>query len=386
MMSAHPDRYKSLSRLTQNEAIIEELLAYTQHAFGVSNFEEPVSFPLVDEPHVATWEMYLDRSAEKGVFETLKDYLVQFQFPIQEGISQTPAYKAATLKGDPPADMEAASGLLLNEPESLELFIYQSPAGKVPVLIIPDSQDFQRVTQALAYRNEPRHVPPAMGASLIKGLNNWDRIRRLKTAWLASHPMGNWSMYMRQSIIPNRSLYQDKLILLSQKPYSGVSAENVGLDTKRWKKDSVGIRLEHECTHLFTLRYFGAMANNMHDELIADYMGISKVTGYFRPDWFLHFIGLENYPVYRKGARLENYLGNPVLSSAATKILERILVEAVQQVAVFDQELGPTQSTRERTLRLLTLCQFSLEQIADEEGAERLIASYRQAKTMRILS
>jgi hypothetical protein len=91
-------------------------------------------------------------------------------------------------------------------------------------------------------------------------------------------------------------LYQDRLIILSAGPYSNVTASNLGLTETEWQQLSLKIRLEHESTHYFTRRFFGSMRNNIADELIADYRGIVAALGYYRSDWFLHFVGLESFP------------------------------------------------------------------------------------------
>ena len=87
--------------------------------------------------------------------------------------------------------------------------------------------------------------------------------------------------------MPQRGLYQDRFLILSTGPYSNVAAREVGLSDSRWRETSTAIRLEHECTHYFTLRVFGSMRNNLLDELIADFMGITAADGRYRSDWFL---------------------------------------------------------------------------------------------------
>ena len=382
-MSEQMERSRLLRAFTRKETVLAELLAYTEPAFVNRRFSGPVFFPLPDEPHIATWTFYLDEAEENGVFETLQEHLVQLRFPIREGISQTQDYRDATLKGSLTGGMKEATGLMLEAPQSLALSIYQSPAGKVPVLIVANESDFQALIRALSARNEPVPLPASMGAAMVSGINNWDRIRRIKAHWTASHPAGDWPAHLRQSILPHRAMYQDKLIILSEKPYSGVPASELGLSEAQWKAQSTGLRLEHECTHFFTLRYFGCMANHMHDELLADYMGISKVAGHFRPDWFLHFIGLENYPTYREGARMQNYLGKPPLSPAAFAALQELMFAATAQVACFDQALGPASTTADRTHRLLALCALTLEQMADERGAEALWAAYKSGASVK---
>lgn len=68
----------------------------------------------------------------------------------------------------------------------------------------------------------------------------------------------------------------------------------MNLSQAEWRRLSITIRLEHECTHYFTYRVLGSMRNNLLDELIADYQGIVSAIGKYRADWFLRFMGLES--------------------------------------------------------------------------------------------
>ena len=98
------------------------------------------------------------------------------------------------------------------------------------------------------------------------------------------------------------------------------------------------IRLEHECTHYFTRRLFGSAKNHLLDELIADYRGIVAAIGQFRADWFLRFMGLENYPNYRACGRLGYYRGDPPLSEQAFGLLQTLVQRAAENVERFDRE------------------------------------------------
>jgi len=69
----------------------EELLAYNQNVFNRNTLTYPFTFPLTPEAHVTAWEEYAIAARIVGAFEALKQRLVQFQFPIQEGSSQTEA-------------------------------------------------------------------------------------------------------------------------------------------------------------------------------------------------------------------------------------------------------------------------------------------------------
>ena len=141
----------------------EELLAYNQNVFKRSCLKNSVKFPLAPEAHLRAWEEYAVAAKTVGVFEVLQR-LVQFRFPIQEGISQTEAYRSATRRGVTVDDMPEATGLVLKQPEKLQLFVHQSLAGAIPVLLAGNREDFVSLVQALTMRNETRSSPCFYGS------------------------------------------------------------------------------------------------------------------------------------------------------------------------------------------------------------------------------
>ncbi len=342
---------------------IEELLAYNENVFDRSCLETPIQFPLPPEPHVATWEKYVTQAQEIGVFPTLQTKLVQLRFPIHSGISQTQAYQAATRKGISVDNIAQATGLVLKQPERVQLIVHQSLAGAIPVILAEDREDFVSLVQALTMRNEPKEVPASMGACIVGGFNNWDRIRQYRQNWQADHPdrtEASWNVEF-QRLISQKELYQDRFIILSQGFYSNVSPSDVGLTQAQWQQLSLTIRLEHECTHYFTKRLFAKMQNNLLDELIADYQGIVAATGCYRDDWFLRFMGLES-PNYRPGGRLENYRGN--LSQGSFKILQSLVVAAARNLKTFaNKQINSINPA----LTLTSLCCLTLEELAAGE-------------------
>ena len=70
-------------------------------------------------------------------------------------------------------------------------------------------------------------------------------------------------------------------------------------------------------THLFVHRVFGVMRTHVFDEIVADFIGLARTFGTYRPDLALRFFGLEGYPQYRAGGRLEVYRPDPPLSEGA---------------------------------------------------------------------
>jgi len=228
------------------------------------------------------------------------------------------------------------------------------------------------LVRALTARNEPAPIPDSMGATMVAGYNNWDRVNQRKRKWQQQHPDDRagrgWQRHFRQKIVPAKELYQDRFIILSDGPYSGVAAETLGIDNETWKERSLAIRLEHECTHYFTRRLFGSMRNNLLDELIADYRGITFANGRYRADWFLRFLGLESFPEYRAGGRLENYRGDPPLSDAAMQVLASLVVTAARNLERYDTDRASDLDTPQQQARLLiALTRLTLEELACSE-------------------
>jgi hypothetical protein len=188
----HSLRVDVLRNFGASSLEVEELLRYNENIFHPNGATYPVELTLAPEPHIAAWEEYAIASQTVGVFEELSTRLVQFQFPIQEDISKSEAYRAATRSGLAVDGIKEATGLILKQPEKLQLIIHQSFAGSIPVLLAGNREDFVSLVQALTKRNEPQPIPESMGACIVKGFNNWDRIRQYRQQWEAKNP-GNCS-------------------------------------------------------------------------------------------------------------------------------------------------------------------------------------------------
>jgi hypothetical protein len=352
----------------------EELRAYNENVFDLGALGPETRFPLPDEPFVLFWEKLGGEAREHGAFAVLREHLPQLRFPIREGISETEAYRAATRRGTPVETLPEATGLELEHPETIELVLHASPAGRIPLLIARRRPEFAALIRALTRRNEPVPVPPSQGALMVAGYNNWSRIGELRRQWEARDPAGRetatWAEEF-QRIQARKELYQDRFILLSDGPYSAVAAADLGLEDEEWREISLAIRRDHECAHYFTRRLFGSMRNNALDELIADYAGLVGAIGRFRADWFLRFVGLEDFPKYRAGARLDLYRGDPPLSDGAFRVLQGLLADAAANLERFDagEPTGP-RSPAETALRIAALASLRLEEIASPEGPD----------------
>jgi len=367
-----------LARLGAAPGEAAELRAYNENVFDLGALGPETRFPFPDEPFVAFWEEVAAESRERGAFIVLRERLPQLAFPIREGISRTEAYRGATLRGVPVETFPEATGLELEHPEAVEVVLHPSPAGRIPLLIARRRPEFAALIQALTRKNEPEPVPDAQGALMLAGYNNWSRIRELRRRWEAGEAgepaarrTASWGEEF-QRIQPQRELYQDRFILLSDGPYSAVPAGDLGLDEGEWRRLSLVIRRDHECAHYLTRRLFGSMRNNLLDELMADYAGLVGATGHFDAGWFLRFLGLQDFPRYRDGARLDLYRGKPPLSDGAFRVLQRLIREAALSLERFDAG-QPQDRTPAGTARTLAaLASLRLEDLAAPGAEERI--------------
>ena len=364
-MTNQRERARILAEFGADVEQTEELLAYNQNVFERDDSQASLQFPLQSEPHLAVWQKYAKEAETKGTWSTLKNALVQLRFPIQEGISKTEAYRAATLKG---IENNATTGLILQQPETLQLTIYQSLAGQIPVLLTTNRHDFVSLVRAITKRNEPVEIPDSMGACMVAGYNNWDRIHRYRQQWSVDNPDSSefaWSAQFKQ-LIARKELYQDRFIILSDGFYSNVRPQELGITEAEWRRLSLAIRLEHECTHYFTRRVFNSMRNNLLDEFIADYRGIVAATGSYKADWFLRFLGLESFPHYREGGRMQNYRGQ--LSDGAFKILQKLVKSAAENLEECDRNYA-----QDPTMMLMALTSLTIEELASPQAGDRIL-------------
>ncbi len=349
---------------------LAELLAYTENPYGGKAPFEISDLPLENEPHLAAWEQYERDAGSRGAIESLSERFAQLRFPIEPGMSANADYLAATRRGRFEAAASYASGLRFDDPGGVRLSIHDSIGGRVPVLVAAERSDFVSLVRAFSSRNEPEDVPDSMGACLVKGLNNWDRVWAYRRRWeeqAGAATEERWQQVFREEVVPRKELYQDRFIILSSGPYSGCAAESLGYEESEWRRLSVEIRREHEFTHYFTYRLFGMMRNHVFDELIADFVGLVRALGRYPPELAARFLGIESYPRYREGGRLQNYTGNPPLAAEAFRVLQCLARRAIDR-------LGELARERESELSSLTglaritygLSRLPLEELAGE--------------------
>ncbi len=319
-----------------SDAVAEELLAYQARRFAFTDPGVEHPWPPPEEPHVDWWRQLLRGSGAEGgpsraPWDSLTEAFPQLRFPVLRGLSETTIYRAAVRRGQLPEG--AASRLALRSPEGVEVSLLPTAAGQLPMLVAPGREDFEALFQALTARNEPVEVPSNLGACLVSGIVNWQRVRRYRQEWESRQGStfllhAGWELEMAK-LRQKKELYQDRFLLLSRSTYSGLSAPEVGLGEADWQDISLRLRQEHEATHYLLQRTYPGLVPQVVDEVLADLAGIVEVFGSYRPELALRFFGLEAFPDYRPGGRLELYLGDPPLPPAAFEILQGLVFEAI---------------------------------------------------------
>lgn len=371
-------RDQVLRRLSPDASAIADVRRYCESPFVSVRVPSPV-FPLQAEPHVEDWRRYASE-AGADVFAYLQERLPQLAIPVREGVSKTPAYADVVLRGKVFRSEDFGGRLALERPGELRLFIHEHPAGALPVLVAAHRGDFEALVRALAWRGEPRPLSSSVNAQIVTGFINWDRMGRHRTAWAAgldpSAAEKVWPAEMARVASSERWRYQDRFVITCVRPYSGVTAADLGLEMgeAEWLERSTRLRVEHEFTHYATHRVFDAMSLNLLDETLADFMGTTYALGSFRAAWFVRFLGLESWPDVRPDGRVHTYASQ--LSGPAFSLLCAVAVQAARGLEGLG---GAFYSPGERGRFLLALAAMTLELLASDEALSLFGEAYEAA-------
>ena len=197
-----------------------------------------------------------------------------------------------------------------NDPEGVRLEIFSSYAGDIPIIYADDTGDFEAIVTNIVYKGERPQNISKTGASFVSGKST-------------------------------------RLIILSSKPYSNVPASELGLDDADWAKKSMLIRRSHEYTHYYTKQVFGISNNILHDELMADFIGLYDTFGFYRAEWFLRFMGV----VKGSGGRLDVYTAD--LSERVKQAVAELLCSAANGLEKWSQSKGFKSLTNARRINIM---------------------------------
>ena len=350
-------RRRTLENLGASVQDTDSLLAYNRPLFLPEQLSG-LRFPLPDESFVAAWKIYGTAVQHEGSLTALFPYLPELA-PVPQS-----ADGSRRVTGQDFTD--ACQGRVIAHPTLV---------GMLPVIVAGSHHDFVVLVQALARRGAAGDLPDSMGALFLGNYKNRSRY----DVWLAEHLVEAAS-----GLSVPKEAWIDCFAMLRPGAYSGVAASEFGLTDDEWNRCSLQIRLEHECTHYFTRRVFGAARINVLDELLADFNALRLVIGSYNPDWQRRFLGLEDAVHYRTGGRLENYFHGS-LSAGACAIIIRMVRLAIKTLAEFDRQepIARGDTARQAAVLAAVACS-SLEDLAASDAAERLHACIH-TETERLL-
>lgn len=256
----------------------------------------------------------------------------------------------------------------------LTIHIIGTPCGRIPAICCRGRELFESVVINVVFKGRQRPIPPTMGACLAK-----DYINRYRAL----------SMF--------GAVARDTIIIASDSPYSGLKFNFTEFDEQTWGDISLRIRLGHEGMHYFTQRLLGTSGNRIHDEVVADYAGITMARGLFDDDIFKDCLGLRNDG---RVGRLANYVRDLDPDSSEYGELKSFLSGVSDNIAIFDEQvtqlndrLMNSDSGRYRKMTSLcreyfrvylpglAICQTALDTIGSEGGAEHLIDKFEKLCT-----
>lgn len=171
------------------------------------------------------------------------------------------------------------------DPEGVRIEIFSSYAGDIPIIYADNTEDFEAIVTNIVYKGERPQNISQTGASFVTGKST-------------------------------------RFIILSSKPYSNVPASELSPHDADWAEKSMLIRRSHEYTHYYTKQVFGISNNILHDELMADFIGLYDTFGFYKAEWFLRFMGV----IKCSGGRLVVYTDK--LSQKVKEAVTELLIDA----------------------------------------------------------
>jgi hypothetical protein len=366
--STLPDRQRqrrdALAHFALPDDVAETLLSHLSRNL-------PAAFLPVDrahlgsEPFVVNWLSLLQEARRSSVRRVLEDTIFEFTFPVVKGVSSGLAHKALSMPSwagaVPPRSTVEVGSPEWETPERWKLTLCSTAGGLLPVIEPVSRRDFMLMVQAIIHRNEPVPVPDSIGAFLVSGYTSRKIHREVREA-IAQGQMAADARDPR--------LWSEKFLLLSSGRYSGVPAQDMGMEDDAWIKISRLIRLEHEGCHYLVRRVYPRIVFGLHDELVADFAGLMSAFGEFRAAHFLRFMGIDDSGEAQPTGRFANYQRALTEQAAAKAAVGLLLVAAAKNLEAMCKSWDLARWTRQRQIVIPALTWLGLEEVAAPGFAE----------------
>lgn len=171
-----------------------------------------------------------------------------------------------------------------------ELREVDTPAGPVEVLFLERRRDFETFLQIVGHKSSPAPIARTVGAITYRGLPDWGKVANAKEAYLASGGDDWGAEFARLAKEPGA--FRSELVIISEGPYSNVSADETPFGAEEWVRVSREIRLHHECAHVVCRRIMPDDVLSVWDEVTADVVGLLSATGRYDAALAARFLGV----------------------------------------------------------------------------------------------
>ena len=171
-----------------------------------------------------------------------------------------------------------------------ELREVDTPAGPVEVLFLEHRRDFETFLQIIGHKSSPAPIARTVGAITYRGLPDWGKVANAKETYLASGGDDWGAEFARLAKEPGA--FRSELVIISEGPYSNVSADETPFGTEEWVRVSREIRLHHECAHVVCRRIMPDDVLSVWDEVTADVVGLLSATGRYDAALAARFLGV----------------------------------------------------------------------------------------------
>lgn len=240
-----------------------------------------------------------DELTGRAAIETLAKRFPQLYVAPAQGAQET--HRLAVGQGIAPegANLDHFAG-----DDEDTLFAVETPAGSVEVLFLKKRADFETCLRIIGHKSEPVEIARTVGAITYRGLPDWEAVARAREEYLAGGGDDWNSEFRRLASIPGT--FRAELVIVSEGPYSNVSADMTPYNEEEWIRISRSIRLNHECAHVVCRRLLPGDILAVWDEVTADVAGLLCATKHYDAQLAALFLGVTENGF--AGGRLSEYL------------------------------------------------------------------------------
>ena len=235
----------------------------------------------------------------RNVIETLAQRFPQLYVAPAEGAQE--AHRAASGRGIVP---DHANLDHFTTSDDDELRTVDTVAGPVAVVFLKNRADFETFLQVIGHKSQPAPIARSVGAITYRGLADWGAVAVARERYLAGGG-DNWPAEFAR-LAKQPGMFRTELVVISEGPYSNISAVQTPYDEEEWLRISREIRLHHECAHVVCRRTMPDDVLPIWDEVTADVVGLLCATGGYDASLAGRFLGIsaDGY----EGGRLAEYL------------------------------------------------------------------------------